>query len=223
MTASPGRRGRAGLRLVRGLAFGIAAGAYERLTDGPAWREDCRAMAALVPGRRVLDVGVGPGVSALEMAAAAPETLFVGLDLSAPMLRRTRSRAAAARVSLPLVRGDALRLPFADSAFDGAAGHSLLYLLEDPEAALAEVARVVRPGGGVAFLEPRRGPALLLRGVAGGARPDLSMALWRVMSGLHRRYSPEDLASLLARCGLREARAWPVLGGLGVVASARRP
>ena len=82
---------------------------------------------------------------------------------------------------------------------------------------------MVRPGGRVAFLEPHRGAALLLRGVAAGARPDLSMALWRVISGLHRRYSPEDLASLLGRCGLRGARAWPVLGGLGVVASARRP
>jgi ubiquinone/menaquinone biosynthesis C-methylase UbiE len=180
-------------------------------------------MAALVPGPRVLDLGIGPGTSALEMWRADPRRRHVGLDVSAPMLLRARERAAADGVVLPLVRGDALRLPFRDGGLDGATGHSVLYLLDDPAAALAEVRRVLRPGGGVAFLEPRAGAAAVRRALAeGGARHALAMTLWRGMSRLHRRFDEGSLPALLAAAGLEAARAWPVLSGFGVVATAAR-
>jgi ubiquinone/menaquinone biosynthesis C-methylase UbiE len=220
MTASEGRLAH---RLAQRIAFGLAAGFYDRITDHLPWREDCRAMAELVPGPRVLDLGVGPGVSALEMARAARQARYVGLDFSAPMLRRARARSTAAAVPLLLVRGDVLGLPFGDQSFDGVTGHSILYLVPDAARSLAEARRVLRPGGRAAFLEPRAGSRPLVPAFADGPRAGVSMALWRLMSRLHRRYSEEDLAALLRGAGFREVRAWPVLGGLGVMASATRP
>jgi ubiquinone/menaquinone biosynthesis C-methylase UbiE len=195
---------------------------YELLTDHAEWREDCRTLAALVPGPRVLDLGVGPGTSALEMLRVDPGRRHFGLDVSAPMLARARARAAALGLTLPLVRADALRLPFRSGTLDGATGHSLLYLLDDPAAALAELRRVLRPGGGVAFLEPRAGRPRLSRALTAGAHHAIAMALWRGMSRLHRRFDEASLAALLARAGFEGARAWPVLSGFGVMATAGR-
>jgi ubiquinone/menaquinone biosynthesis C-methylase UbiE len=180
-------------------------------------------MAPLVPGPRVLDLGIGPGTSALEMAGADPSHAHVGVDVSERMLRLARRRAAALGVGLPLVRADALRLPFREGAFDGATGHSVLYLLDDPARALAEIRRALRPGGGVAFLEPRVGPARVRDAfAAGGARHAFAMSLWRGMARLHRRFDEASLPALLERAGFARARAWPVLSGFGVMAQAIR-
>lgn len=171
----------------------------------------------------MLDLGVGPGTGALQVWRADPGRLRVGLDVSARMLRRARARAAAERVPLALVRGDALRLPLADASFDGVSGHSLLYLLPDATAALREVRRVLRPGGGVAFLEPRAAPAELRTALRHGAHHALAMMVWRGMSRLHRRFAEAELAALLSAAGFQGARAWPVLSGFGVMATAERP
>jgi ubiquinone/menaquinone biosynthesis C-methylase UbiE len=181
-------------------------------------------MATLVPGPRVLDLGIGPGTSALEMWRADPALRHVGLDRSGAMLRRARGRAAELGLALPLVRADALALPFRAGALDGATGHSVLYLLDDAARALAEVRRALRPGGGVAFLEPRAEGARPIDALArGGAGHALAMLMWRGMSRLHRRFDEESLPALLARAGFEETRAWPVLSGYGVVATATRP
>ena len=217
-----GLRARAG-RAYAAFAFGRAAAIYEVITDHEAWRRDCRDMADLVGGPRVLDLGVGPGTSALEMARADPARRHVGVDVSAAMLRRAARRARAAGVALALIRADALALPVRSGAFDAATGHSFLYLLDDAAAALEEVRRVVRPGGRVAFLEPRHGDARLGEALRGGPRHGVAMALWRGMSRLHRRYDEATLPALLARAGFADARAWPVLSGYGVMAIAARP
>ncbi len=195
------------------------------MTDHAAWRADCRALGALVPGPRVLDLGIGPGTSALEMARADGGKRHLGLDRSAAMLRRAARAARREGLALPLVQGDALALPLRDGALDGVTGHSLLYLLPDPDAALAELRRVLRPGGRLAFLEPRDGavPPGAARALGSGARGAAAMLLWRGMSRLHRRFGEAALAARLSGAGFREARAWPVLGGFGVMAVAERP
>ncbi len=208
--------------LSQALAFGLAAPIYSFLTAHETWRASCRALGALVPGPRVLDLGVGPGTSALETARDDGAKVHLGLDRSGEMLRRAARAARSRGASLPLMQADGMALPVRDGALDGVTGHSLLYLLPDPVAALAEVRRVLRPGGRAAFLEPRAGRPPLRAAFAGGARCAASLLLWRGMSRLHARFDEAGLAALLERAGLRRARAWPVLGGHGVMATAER-
>ncbi len=209
--------------------FDIGAGLYDFITDQPIWQEHCRRMVPLVPGARVLDLGIGPGVSGIAMAKAAPATLFVGVDLAAPMIARAKRHVAENGVHLPLLRGDVAHLPFPDASFDGATAHSFLYLLPDSAAALREIFRVVRPGGRVVFLEPGRVAAgrarvtALARSVRANGRFGLSMILWNVFSGLHGRWSVDSLAGALVAAGFRAPHVVATLDGLGLLADADRP
>jgi len=200
------------------LAFGLAAGVYSFFTNCEIWHASCRQIASLVPGPRVLDLGVGPGTSALASPPLEPNARHLGLDLSPDMLRRARRAASLRGDYLPLVQADAQALPFRDGALDGVTLHSLLYLLERPRFALAEARRVLRPGGRIALLEPHAGP-LPLRDLARlPVRSALCMLLWRSMSRLHRRFEEAELEQLVSEAGFANVRAWPVLCAVGVMA-----
>ncbi len=184
-------------------------------------------MAEHVGGARVLDLGIGPGVSGIEMARVQPGSRYIGLDLSGEMLRRARKNVSASGVRVPLVRADAARLPFPDAAFDAATAHSFLYLLPDANAALAEVHRVVKPGGRVCFLEPGSPPTgerarAVAASMARGLRFGTSMALWSVFSRLHGRWTEASLAEALSRAGFSGPSVVSELDGLGLLATARR-
>jgi SAM-dependent methyltransferase len=96
------------------------------------------------PGTRLLDLGCGPGT--ITAAAAGRGAQVTGVDLAEGMLALGRER----HPQLELVTGDAEDLPFADATFHAVVGGFVLNHLPDPEAALAEVARVLAPGGRVA-------------------------------------------------------------------------
>ena len=121
----------------------------------PRWR---RAMVAAVdagPAERVLDVATGTGLVARELVRRYGCSV-VGLDQSAEMLAGARRRLAAEPAlaqRIELVRGEAERLEFAEAEFDHLTFTYLLRYVDDPGATLAELARVVRPGGRIASLE----------------------------------------------------------------------
>ena len=115
-----------------------------------------RATAALVPpGLHVADIGTGTGVLALELARLGLEV--VGLDRSEAMLEAAREKwsaiaaEAAGRVDFRV--GDAHELPLETASVDAAFAHMVLHSLEEPERAIVEMARVVRPGGLVVLVD----------------------------------------------------------------------
>jgi len=111
------------------------------------WRRRTRRALALVPGERVLDVAAGTGVSTAELARSG--ALAVASDFSLGMLTAGSRR----RRLLPFVAADALHLPFADAAFDAVTISFGLRNVVDVPAALAEFARVTKPGGRLVVCE----------------------------------------------------------------------
>jgi SAM-dependent methyltransferase len=112
-----------------------------------------RALSRLVPpGLVVCDVGTGTGVLALELARLGARV--IGVDPSERMLEAARAKLAAAGAGdVDLRRGDAAALPLADASVDAAFAHMVLRYLPSPADALAEMARVVKPGGVVVAVD----------------------------------------------------------------------
>jgi demethylmenaquinone methyltransferase / 2-methoxy-6-polyprenyl-1,4-benzoquinol methylase len=102
----------------------------------------------------ILDVASGTAGVAIELARATGGTV-VGVDLTEQMLRQGAANVAATAAAgrIRLVAGQAERLPFADAAFDALAFSYLLRYVDDPQATLTELGRVVKPGGVMASLE----------------------------------------------------------------------
>jgi demethylmenaquinone methyltransferase/2-methoxy-6-polyprenyl-1,4-benzoquinol methylase len=108
------------------------------------WRRETIAALALSPGSLLLDVACGTGD--LSKLAKRRNYRVVGVDLSAGMLTANHS-------GVPLLQADCSRLPFRDGTFDGLVCGYALRNFTDLAGALAETARVLRPGGRLAILE----------------------------------------------------------------------
>lgn len=122
---------------------------YDRLL-GRVFREERRRSIdglALCPGERVLLSGAGTG---LDLPLLPDGVRPVALDITPAMLQRVRH---AGGPSATLLVGDAMRLPFADAAFDAAILHLILAVAPDGGRVLAEACRVLRPGGRVAVFD----------------------------------------------------------------------
>lgn len=118
------------------------------------WRKRTVRDLGLAPGATVVDLACGTGDLCRELTRNGLTP--IGADLSFGML-------ANARTDAPLIHTDALRLPFPDAALDGATCGFALRNFVDLPAFLAELARVVRPGGRIALLDVATPPNRLLR------------------------------------------------------------
>ena len=151
----------------------------------PRWRRAMVTTVAADRAERVLDVATGTGLVAQELVRRYGCSV-VGLDQSAEMLagaRRGLAREPDLARRIELVRGEAEQLGFADAEFDHLTFTYLLRYVDDPGATLAELARVVRPGGRIASLE---------FGLPG---PPLWRSLWR----LYTRIGLPGLGRLFGR------------------------
>ena len=137
----------AGGRLSLDRSYRLFAPVYD-LVIRRASRSARAASLARLPANarlRVLVAGVGTG---LDVPHLPPGNAYVGIDLTAAMLARVPRRE-----DLALVRGDAMRLPFADGAFDFVVLHLIVAVVPEPGRCLAEAARVLRPGGRALVLD----------------------------------------------------------------------
>jgi demethylmenaquinone methyltransferase/2-methoxy-6-polyprenyl-1,4-benzoquinol methylase len=197
------------------------------------WRERAADLARVGPGDAALDVCCGTGDLALALARrVGPAGRVVGLDFSAPMLALARAKAS----DVPFVewlQGNALELPFADGQFDAATVGFGARNVVDLQRGIAEMARVVRPGGRVVILEittPRRPPLswfysvwfdriVPVLGTIAGDRD-----AYTYLPSSVRRFPPaHELAALMHATGLRDVRYLILAGGIIAVHAASVP
>ena len=214
--------------------FDRIAGVYDRMNRAMTagldreWRERAADRAELVPGDDALDVCCGTGDLALALRRrVGPEGRVVGCDFSEPMLELAREKAGELGLGdVEFAWADALDLPHSDESFDAVTVAFGVRNLADLPRGIAELARVLRPGGRLVILE-----------ITQPQRPPLSVfhALWfdhivpllGRLAGDRAAYSylpqsvrsfppPEDLAELMHAAGLERIR-WTLLAG-GIIA-----
>jgi demethylmenaquinone methyltransferase/2-methoxy-6-polyprenyl-1,4-benzoquinol methylase len=199
------------------------------------WRARAVELAEVGPGSHVLDVATGTGDLAVALlAAVTPGGEVIGCDFSEQMLVRARAKAPQVRFDW----ADALALPYAVDAFDAATVGFGARNFSDLDRGVAELVRVVRPGGRVVILEitqPTREPlagfyrAWFDRVVPALGRLAGDAAAYSYLPSSVRRFpAPADLAALMERSGLRRIRYVLTAGGIialhvGEVAAAGTP
>jgi demethylmenaquinone methyltransferase/2-methoxy-6-polyprenyl-1,4-benzoquinol methylase len=184
------------------------------------WRERAVDLAAVGPGDRVLDVATGTGDLALAAARrVGPSGTVVGSDFSEGMLALARKKDP----SIAFEWGDALELPYEDASFDAATVGFGARNFSDLDRGLAEMARVVRPGGRVVILEittPRRPPLSTFYSLWFDRLVPLmgrfDQAYSYLPASVKRFPGPEGVAASMDRAGLVRVR-WILTAG-GIIA-----
>jgi ubiquinone/menaquinone biosynthesis C-methylase UbiE len=147
--------------------------------------------------RDVLDVGCGTGATLAAVAVAHPDASAHGIDLSPEMVAVARERLGG---GADVLVADAEQLPFEDGSVDLVTCVDSLHHYPDPAAALAEMHRVTRPGGGLVLGEWR---------VAALFRPLMNWLLPRMPEGDVRIYTAAELTELVSAAGFDVERCGP--------------
>ncbi len=137
-----------------------------------------RFRARLIPSARgrVLEVGVGSGLNLPHYGSEA--RVIVGVDPSAKLVELSRKRSVGHRVPVEILQADVMKLPFATASFDTVVSTWVMCSVPDLARGLAEIRRVLAPGGQLVFVEHGISPRPLVRTVQRGLTP-----IWKHVSG----------------------------------------
>jgi len=191
------------------------------------WRNIAVDALALDNRARVLDVCTGTCDLAIAAVRRGHAASVVGVDFAGEMLRRglVKVRQEGLNRSIQLVRGDAARIPLEDATCDGATIAFGIRNVADPARALAEIARVLRPGGRLAILEFGQPRIPGIRALYGWYFRYLLPLVGRLVSKHRSAYSylpasvgtfppPAEFAELLRATGFSQVRAVPLTFGI---------
>jgi flavin reductase (DIM6/NTAB) family NADH-FMN oxidoreductase RutF/ubiquinone/menaquinone biosynthesis C-methylase UbiE len=202
---------------------------FERMeAEGPyaSLLEALAALAAPAREARCLDIGCGAGRLVRALAACCREA--VGVDVSARMLERASTRAKALGIENASYReARAEALPFECGAFDLVTAANLLMIMADPPASLKEAARVLRPGGHIALLEPtpemsHANMMAFLKKHEHGPFAAQALLAWSNAAEAHRLYDEAKIAAELRAAGFDRIAHARHLDGLTRMSLARR-
>jgi ubiquinone/menaquinone biosynthesis C-methylase UbiE len=205
--------------------FDFGAEIYAWFNSQKTWHESNARLAAYFPpppsGRRlrVLDLGCGPGFTAMANAEERPDAQIMGVDLAPRMLKIAQRRSQRSGLNIAYIRADATALPFANDSIDVTTGHSFLYLVPNRAGVLSEAYRVLRSGGCYVSMEPRDGvtqPGILRRHWH-DVRFLVSVLLWRPYSKYHGRFDEKSFPATLEHAGFKNTSTEVVLEGLGII------
>ncbi|MCW3049126.1 MAG: ubiE [Solirubrobacterales bacterium] len=198
------------------------------------WRARAADLARVGPGGSVLDVATGTGDLAVELTRrVGTGGEVVGTDFSEEMLARARQKAAAGGLDIAFEWGNALELPYASGRFDAATVGFGARNFSDLERGLAEMTRVVRPGGRVVVLEittPTKPPlstfyrlwfdtVVPLIGRLTGEEE----AYTYLPSSVKRFPGPHELAAAMDRAGLEDITYVLTAGGIIAIHAGTKP
>lgn len=201
------------------------------------WRTKAIRSLALRGGETLLDLCTGTADLAIAATGASPAAArVIGVDFSGEMLRRGAVKVAGRGLAprLPLVQGDAMRIPLADASVDGAMVAFGIRNVQEPDVAFRDVLRVLRPGARFAILEfglprlPVVRPLYLFyfRHVLpriGSLVSGHSSAYTYLPASVGTFPEPAILMSRLAACGFSDVRAVPLTFGVVYLYSAAKP
>ncbi len=167
-------------------------------------------LAAHGPGRggEVLDVGTGPGRLPIALCRADRNFRVLGVDLAGPMLDLARRNVADAELAdrIRFARGDANGLPFPEGRFEAVLSNTIVHHLPDPAPALAEMGRLVVPGGTLMVRDLARpaGPAELAELVERHAATEAPAARALFRDSLHAAFTLDEIRAIVRGLGLPE-------------------
>jgi ubiquinone/menaquinone biosynthesis C-methylase UbiE len=140
--------------------YGLVARIYDvRVGTFLRWRKPALEALRPDPGDTVLDLACGTGLNFAHIIEwTGPKGRIVGVDYTRPMLKRARKAIARRRWdNVTLVEGDATRLPLAGESCDAVICSYAMAIIPDYRRAVTEAVRVLKPGGRLVLLEPKRG------------------------------------------------------------------
>lgn len=192
------------------------------------WMTALRKAVAPHPGERILDVAAGTGASSAALAKGGAEV--VACDLSEGMIEVGRER----HPELEFVHGNAMDLDFEDGSFDAVTISWGLRNIPDPQLALREMARVVRPRGRLVVLEFSTPPSRFFRGLYNVYQSTVMPAIARLAStndgaydylveSIHDWPAQEELGRMIAANGWSEVEYRNLTGGIACMHRAVKP